>query len=622
MTRPGRAARLLASALCFLVLAVSGLHCTSGPSWRTIHLRLVDTLHAKQTVQPYSTASYPRDTIAGDTRPVLSATPPGTPVFVHGRVSLDVPADARLELAYGVRVRGLTALPPDAAARFRIELETSGGKQKLFEEVLRPETMGYVPWRDASIALPRSTAATLVFTTEVPPAYAWKMLPQFAAPTVTVPTRAARPRNVILISLDTLRADHLGIYGYQRPTSPHMDRLFSTEGVVVDRVLSQAANTPGGHVAMLKGMWPTTVIRRDGARFWHRPAVLSIAEVLRADGYRTAAFTEDALVDGPVGFNRGFDDAYHEETKTEGPTAGQIEQTFDRGIDWLTRHRDEPLFLFLHTYQVHHPYTPPAEYAQRFPSPAGAPPPERDRDLNDAEIAYTDEQVRRLVQRIDELGLRENTILVITADHGEEFGEHGRRWHGSNATSEILHIPLLLRAPGLLPAGVRRDGPVALMDLVPTLLTLLGRKTPDIVQGHSQTEHLLNGVPVVPRPIFSEAQGDLAETYGGLDSWWPPSIAVTQWPWRMVRIRTDAKTGVRYELYNLDTDPGERNNLFAERGSEHDALRVAVDLYEPTAQSEALSLESRLSDASDGAKTPLESDPAREEKMRALGYIH
>lgn len=540
----------------------------------------------------------------------------------HARVALDIPPQAMLELSYGARGRGRSALPRDASVQFRIEQVTAAGVQTVLDDTVKLSGEAPIPWKSANLPLPAAAGATLVFTTSIPPAIVGTVLPQFAAPVVTIPTRAPRPRSVVLISLDTLRADHLGLYGYDRATSPLMDQLFASEGIVVDRTYSQAANTPGGHVAMLKGVWPTTAFKPDGMkRLWHSEGIVSLAEVLRAQGYRTAAFTEDALLDGPAGFNRGFDDAYYEELQTQGEAKGHIEKTFDLGLAWLDRHREEPVFLFLHTYQVHHPYTPPPAYAARFPTAAEAPAPERDRDLYDAEIVYTDEQVVRLIRAIDALGRRDDTIVVVTSDHGEEFGEHGRRQHGSNVTNEILHVPLLLRAPGLLPAGTRRDGPMGLLDLPPTLLELLGYEAPDSMRGRSLATHLRRGVAIDLQPIFSEAAGALAETYGGLDWWYPPSYAVTQWPWRMARIRTDAQKGVRYTLYDLAADPGETKNLFAERGAELDALRVAVDLYEFTAQSEQITIERRLSRDASGAGTVPEQDPAREEKMRALGYI-
>jgi arylsulfatase A-like enzyme len=200
-----------------------------------------------------------------------------------------------------------------------------------------------------------------------------------------------------------------------------------------------------------------------------------------------------------------------------------------------------------------------------------------------------------LVQGIDTLGLADNTILVITSDHGEEFAEHGRRRHGSNVTNEILHVPLLLRAPGILPLGVRRDGPMALMDLVPTLLELLEREVPESIQGRALAPHLRRGTAVDAHPIFSEARGELAETYGDPAQWIPPAVAVTQWPWRLTRVRTDAQKGVRYTLYDLATDPAEQQDVFAQRAEELEALRIAVDLYEFNAQSEQLALERSLS---------------------------
>jgi arylsulfatase A-like enzyme len=606
-------------------LAATTLTCSPAPVRRTIHARIIDLVYGARAVVPLGTAHLPRDAIAGDTRPVLvTATTTGSAaVFEHARVTLDIPADAQLQLAYGARGRGRGALPAGATIEFRIAVTTAAGTQSVLDDVVTSTGDGPVAWKEATLPLPAAAGATLVFTTTVPTAVVGSILPQFAAPIVTVPTRTPRPRSIILISLDTLRANHLGIYGYPRATSPMIDRLFSSDGLVVDRTYSQAANTPGGHVAMLKSVWPTTAFKPDAnQRLWQDEGVVSLAEVLRAQRYRTAAFTEDALLDGPAGFNRGFDDAYYEEMQMQGGAKGHIEKTFDLGLEWLGRHREEPVFLFLHTYQVHHPYTPPAEYAARFPVADDAAAPERDRSLYDGEIAYSDAQVARLLGAIDALGRRDETIVVVTADHGEEFAEHGRRLHGSNVTDEILHVPMLIRAPGLLPTGVRRDGPMALMDLPPTLLALLGYDAAASMHGRSLVAHLRDGTPVVPQPIFSEAAGALAENYGGLDIWYPPSYAVTLWPWRMARIRTDAAKGVRYTLYDLATDPGETRNRFGESDPDVEALRNAVDLYELTAQSEQIAIDGRMLRAANGGGTVPQQDPAREEKMRALGYIH
>lgn len=588
-----------------------------------MHIRLMDVVHGPAAAVPLATAHYPRDTIAGDTRPVLApiVLVGGAARVEHARIAIDIPRDAALDFSYGARGRGAAAPPAGTVVQFRIELVTPGGTQVILDESAVPASNGPIHWTRVTRPLPAATGATLVFSTSVPPKLAGAVLPHFAAPVVTVPIHQTRPRSVVLISLDTLRADHLGIYGYRRATSPRMDALFGREGVVVDRTYSQAANTPGGHIAMLKGVWPTTGFKPSPFRLWQSEGVLSLSEVLRVRGYRVAAFTEDALLDGPAGFNRGFDDGYYEELEVQGRAKGHIEQTFDRGLDWLRAHPDDPVFLFLHTYQVHHPYTPPPHYAARFPSAADATAPARDINAYDAEIVYTDEQMARLVSAIDALGRRDDTLLIVTSDHGEEFGEHGRRQHGSNATNEILHVPMLLRAPGLLPAGVRRDGPMALMDLPSTVLDLLGYDAPESMRGRSLAAHLRDAAVVDIQPIFSEAAGAIAETYGGLDPWIPPSFAVTQWPWRMVRIRTDKEKGVRYDLYDLARDPGETKNLFAERGADMDALRVAVDLYEYTALAEQAAIERRMIRAASGAAPVSEPDPAREEKMRALGYI-
>ena len=433
--------------------------------------------------------------------------------------------------------------------------------------------------------------------------------------------------SILLVSLDTLRAKSLSVYGYDRPTSPQMDRLFGREGVVVERVYSQFAATFGAHVGMLFGMLPSVVTQSDAGRALVLPVTPSIAEVLRANGYRTAAFTEDGVLDGPAGFMRGFE-VYHEEKRFRGlwrdadPSEqlvpGYIEQVFDAGLAWLLRHRGEATFLFLHTYQVHSPYDPPGAYRELFPSqPAG--PAARDRDDYDREIAYTDAQVERLMARLAEAGLAASTIVVVTSDHGEEFGEHGRAQHGTQLYDETVRVPLLLRAPGILPAGKRCAGPVALIDLMPTLLDLVGVAAPATLQGRSISGHLTTGTPVAPQLIWSEARSPLAATYNGIDaSWIRPSFSVIQWPRKLIRVRTPG--GVRYELYDLDHDPGETANLYEAASADVGELRFRLDGYQTTARRTQAGLLARAGPI-DPAWRPGATEAGRKSKLRALGYV-
>lgn len=305
-----------------------------------------------------------------------------------------------------------------------------------------------------------------------------------------------RPPNLILVSVDTLRADHLGAYGYSRDTSPFLDEL-ARSGVVFERAFAQVPGTLPSHMSMFTGLYPAQhdVYPPDAVL---SSAIPTLPELLRAHGYRTGGFTEGGYVSGFYGFSRGFDS--FDDAVVRGSRL--LERTMEEGLGFLDRvGPDEPFFLFLHTYAVHDPYAPPEEYRPLFWS---AEPPEVfeptgpnlvavNRGLRsvsaeqvryfealyDAGIRYADDQLRRLWKRVRERGLAERTILVITSDHGEEFLEHGHLVHEQNYV-ETTHVPLIVVGPGLTP-GTRVEAPVESIDLAPTLLDLAG--APDAARG-------------------------------------------------------------------------------------------------------------------------------------------
>ena len=427
--------------------------------------------------------------------------------------------------------------------------------------------------------------------------------------------------NVVVVSIDTLRADHLGVYGYGRPTSPNID-AWARAAVVFDDATAQSAWTRPSHASMFTGLYPEEHgILMLGPRRRMPAGAPTLAGVFGANGYRTVAFTGGSNMSAHFGFDRGFD-VYDEnkELDFKQTGAGLIRETFDRGLRWLASHRDEPTFLFLHTYQVHHPYFTVAPFDARFPSPPDADMATRERDAYDRSLAHTDAEVRRLLDRIDEWGLTERTLVIVTSDHGEEFGEHGRRYHGPTAHDEVLRVPLLLRAPGLLPAGVRRSGPAALVDLAATVSDLLGLEAPEETQGLSLAGHLIDGSPLPARSLFHEARAPFALTYDGNGkdpTWITPTLAVTRWPWRLLRVRTN--TGPRYELYHLEDDPGEVDDRYRRDGQDFEDLRAQLDGYEASALNLRRSLLGATRSRTDPSALPL--DPSRLEKLRALGYL-
>ena len=305
---------------------------------------------------------------------------------------------------------------------------------------------------------------------------------------------ASRPvpratRGYILISIDTLRADHLGLYGYPRPTSPFLDSL-ARRATVFEEAYAQFPSTLVSHMSMLTGLYPREhgVLSTDAVL---SPQVETLAEAFQRNGFRTGGFTEGGFVSGRYGFRRGFDEfASHDRLGGE----RLVEQTFRRGVGFLEGlGPKDRFFLFLHTYGVHAPYDAPQRYQDLFwsgPPPAGAilptgpalvrwdlhgerpapPVVDRLRAQYDAGIRQTDDVLRGLFADLERLGLAGDVTVVITADHGEEFHEHGRFNH-TQLYRETLHVPLLVVHPDFS-APVRHAGVVQLIDLAPTFQEL------------------------------------------------------------------------------------------------------------------------------------------------------
>jgi len=573
-----------------------------------------------------STSHYPRRSLGDETRVVVADAATSMLTHAHARVPLTVPEGARLELAYGVEAPESFSAPVSFAALVR----SGGNQQTLFAATVGPQEAPYNEWNDVTvdlaglegeIELELTTACTEPGTAadpDSPIANAY-----FSAPVVTVPSRDPPRHNVVLISLDTLRADHVGLYGYSRPTTPNIDRVFGEQGVVVERVVSTSTDTLNGHTSMLTGLYPTVALVRRGKTVLPWPWVVSLAGILRSAGYRTAAFTENAYVGANFGFDRGFE-RYAEEKSIDDhlQARGSIETTFARGRAWLDTIDDQQFFLFLHTYQVHAPYTPPPRYAAMFPSPPDATTIRRQMDAYDAEIAYTDEQVGKLISHIDELGLERNTLVIVTSDHGEEFGEHGGRQHGPHLHSEVLHVPWMMRARGLLPAAGRRKGPASLNDMLPTVLELLGLTAPYPPDGRSLAGHLTQGSPIPVVSLFSEARTLMALTTTGRDrAWLSPSFSLTRWPDRLIRIRTHQ--GPRYELYDLDVDPAETENIYGPHALRVAHLRTALDFYEQHRRDESTKRARSLGVTNLAPSHAVPGlDREREKKLRALGYLN
>ena len=409
--------------------------------------------------------------------------------------------------------------------------------------------------------------------------------------TACAPSRrpAAEPRNVVLITVDTLRADHLGCYGAPAVETPAIDRL-AADGVRFENAFSPVPLTLPAHWTVLSGLQPWRHGVIDNGMTLPAPPtppIVLLAERFAAAGYDTAAFVAAFVLHRSFGLNRGF------ATYDDGPAAdAALDQAFHatapadervgRALDWLRRDRQQPFFLWLHLFDPHAPYEPPPAFRALY---AGRP--------YDGEIAFVDTQVARLLAGLERAGLTGKTLVVLLSDHGESLGEHGEQTHGVLLYDATLRVPLLFRLPGVLPAGTVRRDPATLADATPTVLALAGLGPTAGVDGVD---------------LFASSPEDGARQLAAVSEsprrrlGWAGLAAVRQGPWKFI-------LGPRPELYRIADDPRELTDLLT-------AEPVRAGELESAARRVAGLLRDRL--AAGSAAEPGAEDRAR---LAALGYL-
>ena len=424
-----------------------------------------------------------------------------------------------------------------------------------------------------------------------------------------------------MIVVDTLRPDHLSLYGHPRPTTPRLDRR-AERAVVFERAFSTSSWTLPAVASILTGRLPSghgarslgdgedaerslaEAIERGAKTFSPLDvATPTLASTLADAGYTTAAITSNPFLDPKFGLDRGF--ASYDQVPRR-----KADAVTDAALAWLREHHRGPFFLFVHFMDPHLPYRPPAELRGRFTaeidshgnySAAGVRSlrkalPELSAAQRafleasyDEEILFVDRELERLLKGLDALGAGDSTLVMLTSDHGEEFFEHGGFEHGHSLYDEVLRVPLVVWETHA-EAG-RRELPVSLADLTPTALEALGVRSPTRLEGSSFWPQILDGNRRSDRRLIA-AQGIL---HGG------DQQAIIDWPHKLIHER---ELGV-FELFDLATDPGERENLATEEPAAVDSLRRAARLLRETERSgEALEL-----------------DATTLEELRALGYI-
>jgi choline-sulfatase len=394
------------------------------------------------------------------------------------------------------------------------------------------------------------------------------------------------PRSVLLITLDTVRADRLGAYGYSRGRTPHLDAL-AARGVRFDDAVAPSPITGPSHAAMFTGLYPGRLGVRDNATTPLPEDAVTLASLLSARGFATGGFIGAFILDRPYGFAKGFEHFRSGFDRVAPGREMNAERPGDRVVDdalaWLgSLPRDRPFFGWVHLYDAHAAYDAPEPFGSQF----------RDNPY-DGEIAFVDAQVGRLLDALGARDALDDTLVVALADHGEALGDHGEDEHGVFLYDEVIRIPWIVAGPGAQPGTVVGEQ-VRAIDLLPTLLELLGLEAQPGIDGSSLAVLLAGGTREEAPPAYAESH------YPRLHYGWSELRAIRAEGWKAV----DAP---KPELYNLREDPKELHNLYESR----------QDLA-----SRMISEASRLGREMDArAAPPVQADAETLARLRSLGYV-
>ena len=415
-------------------------------------------------------------------------------------------------------------------------------------------------------------------------------------PSAAHPAAPAAGWNLLLVTLDTMRADHLGCYGRARADTPALDGL-AARGVRFDQAQSAVPLTLPSHATILSGLLPPRHGLRDNGRGTLPPDVDTLATRLGAAGYRTGAFVGAFVLDHRYGLARGFahydDDIPRQGSELEAERPGR--EVVDRALAWLDETATpraasadaerKPFFAWVHLYDAHAPYEPPEPYRSRHPG-----------DPYAGEVATVDAQVERLLSWLARRGVTDRTLIVVAGDHGEGLGDHGELTHGLLLYQPTLRVPLLLAAPGILAPRVVR-APVGLADVAPTVAQLLGQPLAGARDGRDLSASLLAAAEPAAADVYAETR--YPTNFG-----WSPLFALRRGDLKYISAPS-VRPAPGAELYDLAGDPAEAHDLRAARRRETAALAQALA---------ALGKEERQA-------APATEDAESRARLAALGYV-
>ena len=398
--------------------------------------------------------------------------------------------------------------------------------------------------------------------------------------------RALRPFNVVVITIDTLRPDHLGCYGYTKIETPTLDGI-AQSGVLFENGVAQTPLTPPSHASIFTGLNPPSHKVRDTGGFVLSPSTPTLASILQQDGWDTAAFISSAVLKKHFGFDHGF--AVYDDQMPRPGNAQQFQEnaerragdTVDRVVQWLNSRTEKPFLLWVHLYDPHAPYDPPSPFREQYKG-----------RLYDGEIAYTDREVGRLIEAVRRKSAPEKTLIAVLSDHGESLGEHGETAHGVFLYDATLRIAFMLSGAGV-PAGMRVKPQARTIDLLPTILELMNVAPPAGLEGTSLV------------PLFSGKNAPTAVSYAEtlypkINLGWAELRGIRTNEWKYIR-------APKPELYDLSHDPHETSNVLTEHPEEVRKLEAQ------------LGAASRSTGVEKVETTPM--DQRTIEQLKSIGYL-
>lgn len=560
-------------------------------------------------------------------------------IFVHSPSSVAydvaVPASARLHFGLGITDK-----------RTPVEFRLLAGSREVFSKTLADVQT----WEDEDVDLSSFGGRTVKLSFQTASAKEGT-LGLWANPLLTTSAPKNRP-NVLIYMIDTLRADHASLFGYARDTTPYLKSL-GARGMVFDDCQVQATWTKPSVASLMTSLYSFTHgIRRDDDTI--PKGATTLAEQLRAAGYVTASLLTNPLAGRLSGLQRGFDYVLEWQAVTRHVNVKEDRATDSAALNralfpWLEQHRDEPFFVYAHATDPHAPYQPPAAFEAKFANPAETPAFERDffklkklalshggfgvnRDLcvkagvdpgrfiaraldrYDAKVLHNDWRFQQLTEKMRQLGILDNTLIVVVSDHGEEFWEHGWTGHGQSLYQELARGVLLMWNPRLIPVSRRIADPVQLIDVMPTVLDLLGLKIPETAQGQSLLP-LIKGQPFQRRgPVITSR---FAHPYSQRNELLPEnhidSVGELDANWKLIYREKAKEVGMnKVELYDRRSDRGDKRNVATENPQEVDRMMTELGKW----MDQQRQIRSLLGQ---GAKAAVDQQTLNH--LRSLGYL-